>query len=310
MASKVSFERWNPRDQYSIPYAVYVAHCGELRKMYRTMISSHAYVYKSLNNDRGALWKDSPSKFFEFPSEVKKTNAFFTNLKEWSVAYNDLENWTNLNALIAITGNFETYLVKIIKLSLESDVGVLYGMSHKLDGIIAIKNGHKYDFTKEVTSCTKGEWTSRINYLNKYFGRVPSILSDNVEVLDKMRRTRNNMAHSFGRNIEAAQEIHEIGKLKMEKLDSKKLLTYWDLIDNCVRELDKQLYREHIGEYQMLIFYNAVENDIISKMDNKMINTANKARQFRKMYGNMDKNGKIALGQNYCKGLIEYYESI
>lgn len=310
MSSNVGFSRWVPHMNFSMPYSAYNSYNSELRQMYRAMLSSHSYVYTSLKNDRGAKWKDAPSRYFTFDSEVKKTNAFFVDLKEWSDAYNRLENWNNLNTLVAICANFETYLVGIIKLSLESDVGVLYGMSKELDGIKAIKSGKKFDFTTEIVSCTKGDWSSRISHMKQYFGAVPSILETNISQLDKMRRIRNDVAHSFGRNIDDAQEIHKLQRLDSKKITSKQLLKYWKLVDNCVREFDNQFFKQHVGEYQLLYFYHLNEADIVSKLKPSQLTVANKARSFRKMYGKAEKNGMLTLPQRFCVELVEYYDSI
>lgn len=201
-------------------------------------------------------------------------------------------------------------MVKIIKLALESDVGVLYGMSQELDGIKAIKHGNKFDFSKEVTSCTKGDWSSRIKYIKKYFGEVPTVLDSNIDKLEKIRILRNNVSHSFGRKIDDAQKIHDLTKLSIDKLKSKKLLKYWTLIDDCVRDLDKQLLEKHIGEYHLLFMYHSSVEEITNKINSKALSTGNKAREFRKIYGHADKNGINTLGQKFCKELITYYDSI
>lgn len=310
MSSNISFDRWVPHAEFSMPYSAYNSYNSELRQMYRAMLSSHSYVYTSLKEDRGAKWEDAPSHFFKFDSDVKKTNAFFTDLKEWSRAYNKLQNWNNLNTLLAICANFETYLVGIIKLSLESDVGVLYGMSKELDGIKAIKLGKQFDFTAEIISCTKGDWSSRISHLKQYFGVVPTILETNISQLDIMRRTRNDVAHSFGRNINAAQEIHKLQKVDSISMSNRQVLKYWKLVDNCVREIDNQFFKQHVGEYQLLYFYYLNELTIKSGLSPSQLNASNKARLFRKLYGKAEKNGVTTLPQKFCVGLVEYYDNI
>ena len=77
MSSTIEFDRWNPKNEFSLPYSSYVAYGSELRKMYRTMLSARQYIYKSLKAERNAKWEDSPNLFYEFSSDVKKTNAFF-----------------------------------------------------------------------------------------------------------------------------------------------------------------------------------------------------------------------------------------
>ncbi len=310
MSSNTVFNRWIPHTQFSMTYSAYNSYNSELRQMYRTMLSSHSYIYTSLKNDRGAKWDDSPSHYFSFASDVKKTNAFFVDLREWSDAYNKLENWNNLNTLVAICANFETYLVGIIKLSLESDVGVLYGMSKELDGIKAIKSGKQFDFTAEIKSCTKGDWSSRLSHMKQCFGTVPAVLETNISSLEKMRKMRNDVAHSFGRNIEAAQEVHKLQRLDSKIVSSKQVLKYWNLVDECVREVDNLFFKQHVGEYQLLYFYHLNEQAIVSGLKPSQLTVGNKARLFRKMYGNAEKNGMLTLPQKFCVGLVEYYDNI
>lgn len=310
MSSNKQFDRWNPKGEHSLPYAVYKSYGSELRRMYRTMSSSHKYVYTSLNIDKNAKWSDSPNYYFRFDAEIKKNNAYFTTLKDWSNAYNDLENWTNLNALVTINANFETYLVKIIQLSLESDFGLLYGVSQEFDGIKAVKKGNQFDFSREIINCTKGDWHSRIKYMKKYFNEIPKILEDNIDKLENIRKIRNDVAHAFGRDIEKSHEIRNVQKHSIKKLNSIKLCNYWELIDECVRELDKQLYRKHIGEYQLLLLYHIQINEIENKINPKMRNVKNKAREFRKKFGRDDITGNYSLGQEFCEGLVLYYESL
>ncbi len=309
MSSKVKFDRWNPKQDYSLPYSSYVANSSELRRMYRTMVTSHKYVYKSLAQDRKATWSSSPNDYFDFPKNIKKTYAYFTDLKSWSASYNKLENWNNLNTLVAINANFETYMVKVIGLALESDVGVLYGMPKAMDGIKAIKAGKTFDFSNQVIACTKGDWYSRVFNIEKIFGKVPVSMVSNVSALDKIRKMRNDVAHAFGRNIDAAQEIHDLNVLRMCKLNENNLLKYWDLIDSCVSELDNQLFKKHIGEYQLLCLYHLNESEVVSKAK-QPVNLSTKAAAFRKLYGQKEKNGINTLGQEFAKGLIEYYDNI
>ena len=206
--------------------------------------------------------------------------------------------------------SFETYLVSIITLALESDIGVKYGMSKKLDGIKAIKSGVRLDFTSEIVSCTKGDWNSRLASMQSIFGKEPDILRQNIKDLERIRKIRNNVAHSFGRDIQEAHEVHKLQRLPSEKLHCKQLLKYWNIIDECVREIDEIMFQQHIGEYQILCFYHDVQKEILSELNQNQHSTGNKARLFRKKYGKADKNGMQTLGAKFCKELIEYYDSI
>lgn len=46
----------------------------------------------------------------------------FKNIKEWSNSFNELQNWMNLNALLAMMSNLETYMATVIPLAIESDI--------------------------------------------------------------------------------------------------------------------------------------------------------------------------------------------
>ena len=50
-----------------------------------------------------------------------------TTIKDWSNALNDFQNWINLNTLLILAANLETYIAKVTKFSLLSDLGVLFG---------------------------------------------------------------------------------------------------------------------------------------------------------------------------------------
>ena len=199
-------------------------------------------------------------------------------------------------------------MVKAIQTALESDPGIVYGLPRSIDGIKAIKAGKSFDFTYQITLCTKSEWPSRIKSFKSIFGKVPEVIEQNISTLERIRKLRNDVAHSFGRDIEDSHIIHDLNILEMSPLTQRTLLKYWDLIDSCVRGLDEQLYKENIGEYQLLCFYNANEDDVIKNANSPTL--GNKARAFRKIYGHKDKNGPATLGQEFAKGLISYYDSI
>ncbi len=72
----------------------------------------------------------------------------FKNIKEWSNSFNELQNWMNLNALLAMMSNLETYMATVIPLAIESDIGVLYGVSKRIDGIELLKHGKQKPWYK------------------------------------------------------------------------------------------------------------------------------------------------------------------
>lgn len=310
MSSLIEFKRWESKLEFSIPYSSYVSYNSELRRMFRAIDSSKRYVYKSLNTDRKAKWEDNPNKYFDFHPQVKKTYAFFETLKEWSDSLNSFMNWNNLNTLVAVAANFEIYLSQIIRLALESDCGIIYGLNHEIDGIKVLKNNISFDFSKAVESCTKGEWSVRNNNIKRLFKDIPTIFEKECGTLDKIRKLRNDIAHSFGRNIEDSHDIERLDRISMAAMNDNVLLKYWDTIDECVKELDIFLINNHIGEYQLLLFYHKYHDIAFKNIDIDSKSIKEKANIFRKFYGQKTQKGPQTYGALFWKGLVEYYESI
>ena len=312
MSSKVEFDRWNPKDDNSVPYAIYNSQTGELRRLYVSMLDAKGYVYHSLKADRNAQWGDKPGIYFPYPEGIVKTNAYSTTMKEWSDSFNQFDNWNNLNVLVAVNSIFETYLVKVIQLALESDVGVLYGVPHGIDGVKSLKNGKKLDFSVQVISCTKGEWSSRISNFVCCFGSIPPVFKDNCGELDKIRKMRNDVAHSFGRVLDDAHDAHTVAGLSMQPLSGNQLIKRWNLLDRCAKEMDNMLFKNHIGEYLNVCLYHVNRQTIIDEMALAKMEDTNgsRARVYRKLFGHMDKAGIETLGSRFSKGLVDYYEAL
>src|SRR6266480_1791254 len=123
--SSVGFQRWKARERSTWPFQVFQLYGRELDQLLWTQKSAHAFTYKQLNAT-GADWGDLPSKHFKFPS--MEEGELYKDLKAWSDAYNQFDNWNNLNALIALSSNLETYMASVITLALDSDPGLLLGI--------------------------------------------------------------------------------------------------------------------------------------------------------------------------------------
>lgn len=255
-------------------------------------------VYEQLKNN-GAVWEDKASKHFDF--SVKDGSEIYTDLKDWSDSFNQFQNWTNLNGLMAVTSNFETYLTSVLSLALESDPGLIYKSSMSVDGMSLIKSGaHKFPFEKEIIiGITKGDWNARISALGKYFDYVPLSISSNISELEKIRTLRNKVGHAFGRDIENSR-INEVKEtLPIEKLTTPNFIKIRKLIWQCVSELDRYLLDNHIGEFQIIKYYHSIEPELNGTQDNK-------AMVFKKKIG---KFGDLS-GKKYCRGLVDYYYNL
>lgn len=297
--STYQFDRWKPREKSTWVFRVFKKHNVELLRMYTAFETSRKFTYSNLG--KTAKWTDQPSQHFPFARPLGYDQ--FETMRDWSDAYNDLENWLNLNALVAISSNLETYMATVVPLALSSDVGVLYGTSRAIDGIQILKHGHDkaFDFHQHVVACTKGDWSSRVAAYQRCFGRAPKFLLNNISALEKIRSLRNNVAHSFGRDIEASRAQQQVKTLPIERLSRDTLLNLQKASWQIAKSIDAHLHNFHIGEFQALAFYHSIYPSLRHDL-----HVGERARQLKKRIGGF---GSVAR-KDFCRGLAEYYESL
>ena len=299
-AIKKDFERWNPREESSWVFQVFKQYTSELEKNLWTFISGSKYVYKNLGLSK-AKWTDDVKSHFTF--EFKK-DELYKDLRDWSNNFNEFDNWVNLNCIMSMSSNFETYLASIVSLALTSDPGLIFGASKLIDGIRIIKLHTSNDFNIEpyITSCTKGDWSSRASAFKKIFGHVPEVLVRNINHLDDIRNLRNKVGHAFGRDIEKARE-HLVKKtLPIEIVSRERTLRYQRLLWGIAKNIDVLLLQNHIGEFQALNFYHSMYPSL--RQD---IHPSERAIILKKRIGSQ---GMSTAGKGFCKGLVSYYENI
>jgi hypothetical protein len=299
--STYEFDRWKTRSRSTWAWRVFKKHNLEFQRMYTSFDNSRKYTYSNLGKN-SAKKEDPVTEHFSFGRSWEAEK--FTDLTDWMGAFNDLENWMNLNALVAVLSNLETYISTVVPLALESDAGVVFGLSHRVDGIEVLKHGKKkpFDFSDVVTSCTKGTWDSRVSAYERAFIKAPKYLKNHISELDKMRNLRNNVAHAFGRDIEASRQRGKITTLPIERLSRERLIKYQEIVWKTAKSIDAHLQNFHIGEYQSLLFYHSLYPELDHSVHQSM-----RARELRKKIGQF---GDVSPGSLFCKGLVAYYESI
>jgi len=298
--SSYQFDRWKPREQSTWAFWVFKKHNKELLRMYTAFETSRRLTYSTLG--KNAKWNDLASQHLSFIQPLGFEQ--FEDIRDWSNAFNDLENWVNLNALVAISSNLETYMATVIPLALSSNVGILYGLDKKIDGAQILKYGHDraLDFDEQVLSCTKGNWSSRLAAYERYFTKAPKYLASNISALESIRTLRNNVAHSFGRDIEASREQQQVNTLPIGKLSRSSFLKLQKVTWQTAKAIDVHLHQFHIGEYQALAFYHRIFPSLRHDLHPMM-----RAIELKKKIGGF---GATAAGKEYCKGLVNYYESL
>ena len=298
--SAVTFNRWNSITKSTWSFQVFNKYNDELNNMTWAHAGASKSIYKNLGL-MGAKWKDPASKYFEF--DVPKGEEAFLDLQSWSNSFNNFHNWVNLNSLMAISSNLETYIATVVSLALESNPGILFDSPKSIDGVVLLKKGaKKSDFNQNIiTSVTKGDWNSRVSAFKKTFGDTSSVVNFKIGDLEKIRNLRNKVGHAFGRDIDGSRnhEVKEI--LTIESLSDVKLKKYQKLIWSTAKSIDVYLLNNHIGEFQAISFYHRLFDSI-----RKDIHQSEKAIILKKKLGRF---GDI-VGKEFCKGLVLYYEEI
>lgn len=290
------FDRWSPIYEHSLPYRVFKAYDEEIFSYITTLERNTSYIYAHLKKD-GAIWESKANDFGLTEIDRK------TTVREWSDTNGKYRNWTRLSFLMSCSSFFENYMASIIKEVVESDPGVLIGFPHSVDGIQLIK--HNRPLAKEsletiIKNCTKGDWQSRISNLKKLTESIPQILYDSINELEAMRKLRNDFGHAFGRDIESSQNYFKPTISNISRLSVARFNKFHYLIKDIVRECDKALMQNHIGNFEPLLQFHTIYPDI---------QNLNKGEQMVRFKTALYMERSIMHGANkkFCRALIDYY---
>ncbi len=295
-----NFSRWIPNDKSSWVFQVFQKYNEELEKNLWSYQPVTKRIYKTLNTD-SANWTDSVNKHFNFDD---KRDEVFNDLKDWSNSFSHFDNWVNLNVIMSISANFETYLTSIISLALKSNPGVLFGAQKMIDGVSILKHGTstKLDFDHQIISCTKGDWSSRTSAFEKIFGNAPGILHRKIGQLEQIRKLRNKVGHSFGRDINQARE-HVFKKIiPTETISREQTYQFQKLLWAVAKSIDIYLLENHIGTYQAISFYHIEYQNM-----RKDLHPSIRAVDFKKIVG---RTGVQSASKQFYKNLVNYYETL
>lgn len=296
--STYQFDRWNAQSTKTWAYSVFLQYNMELTRIGAAHYTASKFVYSALGKS-DATWCNMPEGKFGFSDdEVDRYNT----IREWSDLYNEFDNWKNLNSLLTLASNFETYLAAVVRLALSSNPGVLLGLPKSIDGAIMLKNGIKEPVSSMeiVEACTRGNWSSRLSAFSQNFGEL-SNFSDAHSDLEFIRNVRNEASHAFGREIEQARKHGQVKKIQIRKLNHKRLRKLQKNIKSIVQEIDVFLLQNHIGEFEVIDFYNKLP------LEHRKYDVSRRAFLLKKAVG---RYGAVPRGKKFCKELIEYWDSL
>jgi hypothetical protein len=269
--------------------------------MYWAFRPTIAFTYEQLAA-RGAQWPDPATQHLKFADPQKAEH--FKDLKDWSTSFNEFENWVNLNALLSLASYMETYIASIVRLALESDIGIIYGSPKSVDGVAVLKHGHvkKSNIPDLVTDCVKGDWNSRTSAYKAIFGAIPSVMESHISELESIRVLRNKVGHAFGRDIEDSRRKGIRRTVDMERLSTERLSKLQRLGKKVVAAIDRHLFVTHVAEFETVYFYHQLAPSLPAH-----VHPNQRAILFKKHLGRF---GAEPAGKDYCNGLVAYYDAL
>lgn len=288
------FRRWSPALGKTWAFRLFERHHTEINDFYWAHVAALRKTFSSCKKNKRS---DPCDSIFNLPPEHAR--RLFTNLGEWSIAYDSFDNWTRLNCLVAATGYLEIYIKTAVRLALESDPGVMVGCSRKIDGAEPLKKRVHYSFKDDSVPCVRGDWQSRIASYKRLFGACPAIVEDNVADLEFIRKTRNGVAHTFGRSVDDYDSLAQAKPRGLTILKQAQFTKVLGLIEEVAKAVEAHLGPNHIGDYESVYFLHRWLNQ------NPFVQKTNKALriEFVKLHNS-------SVGKPYSSEIREYYSKL
>lgn len=274
-------------------FRAFVKHHTEINDMYWSFVPTWSYANyiakRNKTSTPAALFHASGPDVHRLDPTIPK---FLNN-------YQLLANWVRLSALVSTLSYFETYLKKVVTLSLLSDPAVRFGKSRALEGVSWIKSGMKDDLEPLVTPCLKGDWCNRIDAYKRLFSCSPQSLDAKRTLLDDFRRIRNQVGHSYGRSLKT--DLLETTVAPMVRLSEDRLKECFDVVHTVAKDIDSQLLSNHIGCFEEILFFHNWRDQL------KGTERLDEGKHLRRALA--QRLGGQHPGNTYCNELVAFYHS-
>jgi hypothetical protein len=288
------FNRWSPALGKTWAFRLFERHHTEINDLYWAHAAALRKAFSSCKKNQ--LSDPCDSVFHLKPEHARRLPG---TLKDWADKYNSFDNWTRLSCLVAATGYLEVYIKTAIRLALESDPGVMVGCSRKIDGAQPLKKRPRYSYKDEAAACVKGDWQSRIAAYKRLFGECPAVIENSIVDLEFVRRTRNGVAHAFGRGIDDYDSLAQAKPRELTTLKEERFTRILGLIEEIAKALETHLGQAHIGDYETIYFFHhwLKDNPFVQKTDKAL------RIEFVRLHNN-------TVGKPYCTELRAYYAGL
>ena len=291
----MAFRRWRYPWPRTWAYYVFKKHHTQLNEV---LWAHHSASRRAATLAHG-VGLNQPAKK-AFPAAIVDPARQLLPLSDWLNYYKDFDNWTRLSGALSLASYFESYIQKVTRLALSSDPGSILGRAQAIDGALFLKAGRfPIDLDAYVAELTKGTWSARLASFERYFGKAPNALADNLSELDQLRILRNGVGHRFGRDIERNDYAPLAGLEEPQRLSRERLIKWLGTVEKVVGEIDARLRDAHIGAYEVLEAYPHIKADRFTRRweDRRL------AEYFPAAQG-------ITLSDNYCRDAIRHFDAL
>lgn len=274
-------------------FDAFVKHHTEINNMYWSFVPAWSFTHYMGRKNKTS----SPQTLFH--ASGPDIHRLDHSIPQFLRNYELMANWVRLSALLSTLSYFETYIKKVVTLSLMSDPAIRFGKSRAIEGISWIKSEMKDDLDPLVTPCLKGDWSSRIKAYKRLFSTTPLSLEEQKEQLDKLRIMRNKVGHSYGRSLET--DLLETTIAPMSQLSEEDLKDCLELVFDIAKDIDDQLLTSHIGCFEEALFFHTWHHTL------KGTQRLDEGKHLRKALAR--KLGDRTPGGTYCRDLAAFYHA-
>jgi hypothetical protein len=183
-----------------------------------------------------------------------------------------------------------------------SDPLCRFGHPRSVDGVSLLKKGVDIPQKEVIEAITRGEWQSREAAFKRTFQGCPTIITDNLQHLERIRDLRNRYAHGFGRDIKTPVPPTYFGSGDLDKVSPRRLICYLGLISNIAAEVDDFLLRKFIGNFELIYYFHAIK-------DKSRVAADARYSVARLLQRSLTRDAKTPLSASVCQQIIKYYEN-
>lgn len=168
--------------------------------------------------------------------------------------------WRRLLTLILLSAALERYIKAAAELAVASDPALIAGFDKRLDGLYVRKRKLRMQ-KPDLAGLTIGPWPSRFKTYRSLFGTLPSEAAEHEGHLERLRVTRNQVAHSLGlpdsddstptdsllATVLGARRSSAVQQVRISDSSVKNLMRVGG---EFVEAVDAHLMREFIGGFE------------------------------------------------------------